>query len=285
MSSASNQRALLCLSAAGFHRIAYRDWGPAGATRLVVAVHGLTRNSRDFDELAAALAAADLRVICPDIVGRGDSDPLSDPKGYGYPQYLADMAALIARLDVESVDWIGTSMGGLIGMMLAALPNSPIRRLVINDVGPFISKAALVDILAYVGQDPLFPDIESAEAYFRETYAPFGALTDQQWRDMTRHSTRVADDGLRLKYDPRIAEPFREIALEDLNLWSLWEKISCPTLTLRGVESKLLTRETAEEMSRRGPKAELLEIPGCGHAPSLKSASQITALRDWLLRN
>ncbi len=278
------QRDLLCLSAAGFHRVAYREWGQAGAKRAVVAVHGLTRNSRDFDELAAGLAAADVRVICPDVVGRGDSDPLSDPKGYGYPQYLADMTALIARLDVESVDWIGTSMGGLIGMMLAALPKSPIRRLVVNDVGPFISKAALADILAYVGEDPHFRDIQSAEAYFRETYAPFGDLTDRQWRDMARHSTRAADDGLRLKYDPRIAEPFREKALEDLDLWSLWDGISCPTLTLRGAESKLLTRETAEEMTRRGPKSELLEIPGCGHAPALKSDSQITPLRDWLLR-
>ncbi len=172
--------------------MAYAEWGAAEAARVVLCVHGLTRSGRDFDRLAAALAASGCRVVCPDVVGRGSSDWLEDPAGYAYPQYLADMTALIARLDVEAVDWVGTSMGGLIGMMLAAQPGTPIRRLVINDIGPFIPKAALARIGDYLGQDQSFADLEAAEAHLRTVHAPFGPLTDAQWEHLTLHSVRPA---------------------------------------------------------------------------------------------
>lgn len=278
------KRHVLGLSAGGFHRIAYLEWGDPAAGRVVVCVHGLTRNARDFDPLAAALAEAGRRVVCPDVVGRGESDRLADPAGYGYPQYLADMTALVARLDADRVDWVGTSMGGLIGMMLAAQPKHPIGRLAINDVGPFVPKASLERIGDYVGKDPLFPDLAAAEAYFRRVHAPFGALTDAQWRHLTEHGTRRAEGGWRLAYDPGIAAPFKGEEFEDIDLWPAWDTVSAPVLVLRGAESDLLLAETAAEMATRGPEAEVVEIPGCGHAPALMDQAQIALVRDWLLK-
>jgi pimeloyl-ACP methyl ester carboxylesterase len=216
-------------------------------------------------------------------VGRGRSERLPDPAGYGYPQYLADMTALIARLDVPWLDWVGTSMGGLIGLIMAAQPNSPIRRLVINDVGPFIPAAALRRIGDYVGRDPHFDDLNAAETYFREVHAPFGALTDLQWRHLTVHNIVATGHGYRLAYDPAIAAPFRDAEVEDVDLWSLWEAIEIPVLVLRGAESDLLLAETAAEMAARGPRAEIVEVPGCGHAPALMDERQITVVTEWLL--
>ncbi len=280
------QASVACLSAAGFHATAYTDWGPERAARPVVCVHGLTRNGHDFDILAGRLATTGRRAVCPDVVGRGDSDRLADPAGYGYPQYLADMTALLVRLDCAEVDWIGTSMGGLIGLMLAAQPGTPIRRLVINDVGPFIPKASLERIAGYVGADPRFPDLAAAEAYFRKVHAPFGALSDAQWRRLTEASVRPHEaGGLRLAYDPGIAAAFKPGEMEDIDLWPLWDKIACPTLVLRGAESDLLLAETARDMAARGPRAEVLTVPGCGHAPALLDDSQTGPILDWLARD
>lgn len=273
------------LSGSGFHKVVYRESGPADATRTVLCVHGLTRNSRDFDDLAAALATDGYRVVCPDVVGRGDSEYLRDPSGYGYPQYLADMAALIARLGVDSVDWVGTSMGGLIGMMLAAQPGNPLRTLVMNDVGPFIPKAELDRILEYLGADPRFKSLEAAERYCRETYAQFGALSAAQWQHMAENFTRRDGESYRLAYDPAIAAPFQGIELTDVDLWPLWDMVPCPALILRGADSALLPAETAVEMTRRGPKCDLEVIPGCGHAPSLMEPSQVRLVVDWLNNN
>ncbi len=274
-----------CLSGGGFHEMAYTERGPEHAARPIVCVHGLTRNGRDFDTLAARLVEAGRRIICPDVVGRGVSGRLADPMGYGYPQYLADMAVLIGRLDCAEVDWVGTSMGGLIGMMLAAQPGSPIRRLVINDVGPFIPAAALEPIAIYVGTDPLFPDLDAAESYFRKVHAPFGALSDRQWRHLTETSVRAGEaGGYRLTYDPGIAVPFKAAKASDIDLWPLWDKITCPTLVLRGAESDLLLEQTAEEMARRGPKAEVVTVPDCGHAPALLDESQTDPILAWLAR-
>jgi pimeloyl-ACP methyl ester carboxylesterase len=276
---------LLSLSATGFCRIAYTEWGAAGAPRTVVCVHGLTRNGRDFDALAAALAV-EARVVCPDVAGRGASGWLADSSAYAYPQYLADMTALIARLDTDAVDWIGTSMGGLIGMFMAAQPNTPIRRLIVNDVGPFIPKTALQRIAEYVGAGRTFADVAEVEAYLREVHAPFGPLSDEQWRHLAAHSVRRGDDDrLALHYDPGIADAFRQGPVEeidDVDLWPLWDRIACPVLVLRGAESDLLRAETAAEMAVRGPKAEVVEIAGCGHAPMLMDESQIAVIRDWL---
>lgn len=277
-------RGFLGLGAHGFHHVAYTEWGAEAAAaepRRVVCVHGLTRNGRDFDVLAAALAG-DSRVACPDMVGRGKSDWLPTAEAYGYPQYLADMTALIARLGIAHVDWVGTSMGGLIGMMMAAQPKSPIRRLVVNDVGPMIPKAALDRIGAYAGTDPHFGTIAQVEAHIRERYAPFGALSDAQWRHMAETSVRAVDDGYALACDPAIGAPFLEKPLEDFEMWAVWDAIRCPVLVLRGGDSDLLTAETARAMTERGPGATVHEFAGIGHAPALMAEAQVTLVRDWL---
>lgn len=272
-----------CLSVAGFHRMAYREWGPPDAARTAVCVHGLTRNGQDFEVLAPALAANGWRVVCPDVAGRGDSDWPADPQAYTYAQYLADMTVLLARLATARVTWIGTSMGGLIGMMLAAQPGSPIERLVLNDIGPFIPKAALARLAIYVGADPRFSDMPAAERYVREVHAPFGDLGDDGWRRLTEISVKPADGGgLRLRYDPRIGDALRQNPPEDVDLWAVWDRITCPTLVLRGANSDLLLPATAAGMERRGPRAEVVEIAGCGHAPALRAADQAALVRDWL---
>ncbi len=275
---------LLGLSAAGFHRIAYTDWGDAASDRVVVCAHGLTRNGRDFDWLAEDLADAGFRVVCPDVVGRGRSDWISNPALYGYPQYLTDMTALIARLGVAEIDWVGTSMGGLIGLLLAAQPRSPIRRLVINDIGPFVAKAALERIGDYVGNDPLFEDVAALEAYIRLIYAGYGDLPDECWRQMAEYTTRVRADGrLGLAFDPGIAHSYKNAPVGDVDLWSVWDSVRCPVLVLRGANSDLLLPETAQAMSVRGPRAELVVIPDTGHAPSLMLGHQIAEVRKFLL--
>ena len=275
------EQRFLGLGIGGFHRLAYVEWGVDRARPPVLCVHGLTRNGRDFDVLAAELAGAGRRVVCPDVAGRGRSDRLANPALYGYPQYLGDAAALIARLDAPVVDWVGTSMGGLIGMMLAAQPNTPIRRLVLNDVGPFIPKAALERIGSYVGLDPVFADLAALEAHLRRVHAPFGPLSDGQWAHLARHSAWPRPDGtLGLAYDPGIAAAFTG-ALNDVDLWAVWGMIRCPILVIRGAESDLLTAETAARMAAR-PDTTLLTIPGCGHAPALMDPDQTGPIRDWL---
>jgi pimeloyl-ACP methyl ester carboxylesterase len=275
-------RSVQCVSPRGLHRIAYLEWGDPRNRDVLLCVHGLTRTGRDFDELARALGGQ-FRVVCPDIAGRGDSDRLADPQLYAAPQYVADMVTLIARLDVEGVNWLGTSMGGLIGMALAAQPGSPVKRLVLNDAGPVITRVSLERIASYVGKAPVFPSVEKAEEYIRAISAPFGAHSDAQWRFLTESWLRKNEDGTwRAHYDPRIAEP-RMVPEKDLELWQLYDAVRCPTLLLRGEVSDLLSRDTAGEMTRRGPKARVVEIRGVGHAPTLLHADQIAIVRDFLL--
>ena len=275
------QKQFLALSPAGFHTVAYTEWGDPEASRVILCCHGLTRNGRDFDALATELSK-EARVICPDIVGRGKSEWLRDPVHYGYPQYCADMSALIARLDVTELDWVGTSMGGLIGMTLAAQAGTPIRKLVINDVGPFVPKAALLRIADYVGLDNRFSSLAAVETHLRKVLAPFGPLTDAQWQHMVAFGHRLRPDGTYgLAYDPAIAVNVK-MAVQDWNLWALWDKVVAPTLVLRGAESDLLTAETAAEMTQRGPKAKLVTWAGMGHAPALMAPEQIDQIKEWL---
>jgi pimeloyl-ACP methyl ester carboxylesterase len=265
----------------GLHWMAYQEWGDPRNREVLVCVHGLTRTGRDFDELARALCGQ-FRIVCPDVAGRGDSERLADPMLYGVPQYVADMVTLVARLDVEAVSWLGTSMGGLIGMALAAQPGSPVKRLVLNDAGPLITRASLERIASYVGKAPAFASVEEAERYIRAISVPFGAHSDAQWRFLTETWLRRNADGTwRAHYDPRIAVPF--VADKDLELWGLYDAVRCPTLLLRGAQSDLLTRDTAGEMARRGPRAKVVEIPGVGHAPTLLHPEQIAIVRDFLL--
>lgn len=274
-------RGLKVLGLRGFIDVAYAEWG--AGDRTAICVHGLTRNGRDFDWLAPALAERGWRVLCPDMPGRGRSPWLSEAKDYGYALYLSVAAALIARAGAERVSWVGTSMGGMLGMMVAAQAGAPVDALVLNDVGAFIPKAAIARLGTYVGNAPAFPDLAAAESYLRRIHAPFGALTDAQWHHLAVHGTRSAEDGLRLNYDPAIALPFKEQEPQDVDLRPIWQKVVCPTLILRGATSDLLLAETAAEMSAGG-RARLIEFPGCGHAPSLMERGQIDAVIDFLER-
>ena len=275
------ERHLSCLSPSGFHRLAYDEWpGPPGAPTLMC-VHGLTRNARDFDAIAAVLSRH-YRVVCPDMPGRGRSEWLANQAEYAFPTYLADCAQLIARLDVESLDWIGTSMGALIGMMLAAQKGSPIRRLVLNDAGPFISKQALAWLGSFIGADPTFESLDAMERAVRQNSAGFGRLTDAQWRRMTLCLARAKEGGFGYAYDPRIGDGLRQGEARDVDLWAQWDAITAPTLLIRGAESDVLRHDDAVAMTQRGPRARLVELPGIGHAPALRAADQIALVRDFL---
>ena len=280
--SAMRKSSFLGLGPHGFHRVAYTEWGDSANPHVLICVHGLSRNGRDFDTLAAAIADR-YRVICPDIVGRGESDWLKHSADYSYPQYLADMNALIARLNVQTIDWVGTSMGGLIGMMLAAQPQTPIRKLVMNDVGPFIPKAALERLSAYVGRVPNMESVADVEQYLRVVLAPFGKLTDAQWQHMARFSAKRESEGkYGLHYDPAIAEVFKGSAMQDINLWPFWQMVVCPVFVIRGAESDLLLRETVTQMQSGRDNVIALEVPETGHAPALMDAMQIRAVREFL---
>jgi len=267
--------------------MAYTEWGDPGNPRVLVCVHGLTRLGRDFDRLARSLADR-CRVVCPDVVGRGRSDWLREPMYYVVAQYVADMVTLIARLDVPKVDWVGTSMGGLIGISLAGLAESPISRLVINDVGPRLDAAALARIGSYLGKPVRFASVEQAVDYIAAVAAPFGLRSREEWREVAEPGLRRDGDGWVLHYDPRIAVPFAAVTPElaaagEAALWRLYDAIGCRTLLTRGATSDLLTRATAEEMTQRGPRARLVEFAGVGHAPMFFHEDQISVLRKFLL--
>ncbi len=273
----------LGLTQSGFHRVAYTEWGYAKTSRVLICVHGLTRNGRDFDALAFSLQDH-YRVICPDIVGRGKSDSLANKGDYGYPQYLADMNALIARSGAEQVDWVGTSMGGIIGMALAAMPGSPIRRLVINDVGFRVPKAALERIALYVGKDPVFDSYAAFKDYIKEISMSFGLQTEEQWEHIARTTAKIGADGkVRCNYDPGIGDAFRKMPIADVDLSAYWQGVRCPVLITRGAQSDLLLPDTFEAMKKR-PATEWVEFAGVGHAPMFMDESQIAPVREFLLR-
>lgn len=269
-----------CLNPTGFHRMAYKAWGNADNQRVLVCVHGLARNSRDFDELATVLAR-DYRVICPDVVGRGESDWLPQGQVYGIPQYLNDMTTLLAHLGVEEVDWVGTSMGGIIGMLLAALPGSPIKSLVLNDIGGFVPATALQRIAEYLG-DKHFASLAEVEAYMRQTYSAFAGLSDQQWQHLAKQGSRELDaGGYALHYDPAIAQATLDGSHEDINLWNFWQAVQVPQLLIWGDQSDVLQADTVERM-QQNPKLTLERIAGVPHAPSLMESEQISAVQQWL---
>ena len=278
-----------CLGAAGLHRMAYWEWGERSNPRVLVCVHGLSRQGRDFDRLAQALSKS-YRVICPDVVGRGRSDSLAHPSGYQIPAYVADMVTLLARLDVEQVDWVGTSMGGLMGLGLAALPRSPVRRLVLNDVGPNLPFEALQRIGSYLGLPQHFETLEQGAAYLWSISQSFGPHTTEQWLALSRPMFKPDGAGLKLHYDPQIATPFRSVTPEqaaagEAALWQAYDALRQPTLLLRGADSDLLSLATATAMTQRGPKARLHEFAGVGHAPTLVSDDQIRVVQDFLNEN
>ncbi len=274
-------RYVTCAHAGGLHRLAYWEWGARDNPDVVMCVHGLTRSGRDFDALAAHLAAR-YRVICPDMIGRGRSDWMADPMLYQVPQYVADCVTLIARLDVEQVAWVGTSMGGLIGMGLASLEGAPISRLLLNDVGPVLSGDGLARIRDYVGADPMFTSFAEGEAVVQRLAASFGPLTAAQWRILTRHTVVQRDGAWRLHYDPKIAQPLAATESGVPPLWPLYDRIKCPTWVVRGEYSDLLSAATAAEMTRRGPRATRIDVAGVGHAPTFIPDDQIRCVERFL---
>ena len=278
---------LQCLDSRGLHRMAYWEWGDPANPRVLVCVHGLSRQGRDFDTLAAAMSDV-YRVVCPDVVGRGRSDWLTDAMGYNLPAYVADMVSLLARLNAGTLHWLGTSMGGLIGLGLAALPGSPVARLVLNDVGPAIAPAALQRIGAYLGQPAHWASEDQAADALWAISQGFGPHSREQWLALTRPQLQPDGAGFKPRYDPAIAVPFRLITPDlarvgEALLWQSYDRLSCPTLLLRGAESDLLSRATAQAMTERGPRARLVEFAGVGHAPTLVQPDQVQVVREFLL--
>jgi pimeloyl-ACP methyl ester carboxylesterase len=277
------ERTVQCLGPHGLHRMAYTEWGDPSNRKVLICAHGLTRNGRDFDFLAQAMLD-EYRVVCPDVVGRGRSDWLGVKSDYGFPLYVSDMVTLIARLDAKVVHWVGTSMGGIIGMLLAGMPHTPISRLVLNDVGPVITAASLRRIGEYVGRAPKFATMKEAEAWIRTVGAPFGALTDAQWEHLTRYSVRPVEGGFVMVYDPGIGDVFRNTPIVgNVDLWDAYRAVRCPTLAMRGAESDLLEHETLLQMAETGPRARIVEIAGVGHAPMFMDPAQIELVRNFLL--
>ena len=289
-----------CPDAGGSHRMAYWLWGDAAAPHVIVCAHGLSRQGRDFDTLAEGLlarSATPLRIVCPDVVGRGRSEWLADPMGYGIPTYVADMLAMLGQLHaqapVRTLDWVGTSMGGLIGMGIAGTPNlplpAPVRRLVLNDVGPVIQWSALQRIGTYLGNTGRFESVQQAADAMWQISTGFGPHTPEQWLALSQAMVKpLPEGGFTLHYDPAIAVPFRVLdekmaAAGQAALWQAYDAIRAETLLLRGAQSDLLSRDTAAEMGRRGPKARLIEFEGVGHAPTLISAPQVEAVASFLL--
>jgi pimeloyl-ACP methyl ester carboxylesterase len=279
--TAPRRRHLLGLSPHGFHRVVYYEWGDPANARVALCVHGVGRNGRDFDVFAEALSATH-RVLAVDMPGRGESDWLADPNDYVFPTYLTTLTALIARSGAESVDWVGTSMGGLLGITIAAQQKNPIARLVVNDIGPEIEPGAIDRIRGYFGTDPTFASYADIEKYVRTISAPFGNLTDVQWEHVTRTNVRQRADGRwGLAYDPGIAVPFRASAAPP-DLWALWDAIRCPTLVLRGAQSDLLSKATAARMAERGPKPQVVEFANVGHAPMLLAPEDVDPVVRFL---
>jgi pimeloyl-ACP methyl ester carboxylesterase len=281
-------KAVQCLSPAGLHTMAYKEWGDPHNPKVLVCVHGVTRVSDDFDTLAQELCR-DYRVVCPDVVGRGRSGWLRDPQHYQLPQYVSDMVTLLARLDAETVHWLGTSMGGLIGIGLASLPDNPVRKLVINDVGPILNPQALNRIGDYIGQAIRFPTFDEAARYIRTISLPFGPHTDEEWRKLAADVLRQHKDGQWTRnYDLGLSIPLKAATPEmtgrsEAMLWAAYDAIACPVLLIRGAESDLLTREVASAMTQRGPRAKLVELEGVGHAPTFVHADQIAVVKNFLL--
>lgn len=290
--SVARIKSVQCSSPAGLHRMAYKEWGDPANPRVLVCVHGVTRVSDDFDQLARALCDH-YRVVCPDVAGRGRSERLRDPGLYNVQQYVADMVTLVARAtannDEGTVHWVGTSMGGLIGMTLASLEGTPVRKLVLNDIGPVLDPVALARIGDYIGQDVRFASFEQGAGFVRDVSSSFGPHSDEQWRKLASDVLRQAPDGSWVRhYDLALAESFRamtpEVAKEgEAGLWAAFDAIRCPTLLVRGAQSDLLSHETALQMTARGPRPKLVEIPGVGHAPTFMHDDQIAIAREFLI--
>ena len=293
--AAHQQHVIDCRSPSGAHRMVVHEWGEPDNDQVLVCVHGLTRVGQDFQALAQRFSATH-RVLAPDVVGRGASDWLVDPQHYVVAQYAQDMQEMAAQLNLPPVHWVGTSMGGLVAMMLAGHPERSqlfpaieLRSLVLNDVGAVVSGAALGRIGRYLGADPYFQTVDEAESLVRKIFSGFGEHSDAQWRHLTQVVLHPDGEGFRFHYDPALSEPFRAAFSmvegenpPDMDLWSLYDNLALPTLLMRGGDSDILTEDVALAMTQRGPRARLLTVPGVGHAPSLVQAGEIESILEWV---
>ncbi len=272
----------LGLSNEGFHRLYYREWGDPDNENVIICVHGVTRISHDFDVLAKKLCKK-YRVICPDIVGRGNSDWFGNKENYNFIQYCADINALIAHLHAEKIHYLGTSMGGLIGMILAAMAHTPIESLILNDIGPDIKRTELRRMGEYIGRAPVFATKKELYEYCNRIYQGYGTLlTENQLKGMARYSAFKTDNGYRMHYDPKIGDAFRKnYSFFNFDLWKYWEEIECPVLIIRGSESTFFPRDVANKMIKSTSDAKLVEIKGTGHAPPLKAPQEIRAIEAF----
>ncbi len=282
----TREHTILCPDSAGWHRLFWREWGPANG-RPVLCVHYLTGNGTYFDGLAQDLAAAGFRVLAPDMPGRGRSDFLKNPNDYRFPLYIADVGALLAAADINkpgSLEWIGASMGGMMGIAVAAMANTPVKRLTLVDIGPVLAATEMQQMAKYVAQPASFKTMDAFEKFMLEFRAPaWGPVPDGYWPKFTRDNARTLPDGsITLAYDPAIAQPFTTDNSAGLALWNIWDAVKCPVLVLRGEKSNILPAAVAQEMTQRGPKARLETIAGCGHVPSLAMPEQIALVKNWL---
>lgn len=297
------QNYVLCTSLEGFHNMVYSEWEPIATKRsTVICVHGFARNRHDFDPLAKFLSEKGHAVFCPDIVGRGDSTWFNNAKHYNYQQYAIDLNTLIARTNSKYIDWIGTSMGGILGMVLASLPNSPIRNLILNDVGPQLPVHTLWRLSQYIDNHPYFKNFIEAKSYLKKIYHGFGSLNEEQWDYITKHSIMQCKPKLyTVKLDPHIkpAKPSSQFMKElfmtphkafegilfDIDLWDMWKNIRCPVLVIHGQNSDLLLNEHIEKMQVTHPSVTVMEIMDAGHAPVLFEQDQHEKITKWLAAN
>lgn len=277
------------VGAPGTHEIVFYDWGDVNAQRVVVCVHGLTRNARDFDALAESLAATGRRVFSLNMAGRGESAWLADPMGYNYFSYVADCLAVMDNFHLRGIEWIGTSMGGVIGMMLASANPGRIRKLVLNDIGIHLPATALQRIFSYIQSRPAaFANKTEADAHLRDVFAPFGIVDTPYWPGFVDSSLLPNKDGsYRYACDPAIAVPLAAASqnftqVQDVNLADIWAPVDIPTLILRGAESDILSEDTIRSMRVTNPRTESVTIEGVGHAPALVDAHQIGIITQWL---
>ncbi len=263
--------------------VAYREWGDSDNHKKLFCVHGLTRNSKDFDFLAASMSNQ-YNVICIDIPGRGVSGYFAQLDNYNFQNYMTAIKRVISSITPGKIDFLGTSMGGVVAMSLASIDSSLIRKLVLNDVGPFVPGVLYAALNAHEKTKPKsYNSYAEAVQYHKEHCSSFGPMSDEQWGEFTMNGMREDKDGRFIyDYDKKLEVKIAQNASGELNVWDVWDQIKCPVLVIRGETSMALQKEVAEEMAQRGPKADLIEIPVTGHAPTLMSEEQVSIVRDWL---
>ncbi len=274
-----------CQSPQAIHQTAVWEWPyvgpPSDQPPVLFCAHGLTRNGRDFDLVAQRMSKR-YRVLAIDFVGRGRSGWLANSAGYVVGQYVADSVSVFTQLGISSVNWLGTSMGGIVGMVLAAMPNTPIHTLILNDIGPELDPVGLQRLTSFSGRAPQLTGYEQAKQIVIGNSATFGEHSPQHWELFVKHYVVNRDGQWVFNYDPGIATGTQESQSAPVNLWPYYDQIKARTLVIRGALSDLLAADIAAQMTQRGPKAKHIDVPGVGHAPTLLPAAQIDLVDQFL---